>query len=66
MTDKQFGTCTRCLRERRIKFLKNKKNRRGKTVLRCRAQSVCHSIAKRKNPVYLQSIKAAARSGATR
>lgn len=40
-------TCTRCKRERKLKFIKQRKNYSGKLVWRCTARSVCSSIARR-------------------
>lgn len=53
-----LGTCSRCKRERRVKFLIERKNYSGKLVWRCRKRSVCHSIAKRINPDYRRSVQA--------
>jgi len=53
-----LGTCARCRRERRLRFLIERRNYSGKIVLRCRKRSVCHSIAKRVNPQYRQSVQA--------
>lgn len=44
----ETAVCTRCGRERRMKFLKPFKNRSGKTVMRCRARSVCASKGRRR------------------
>lgn len=54
----ELATCGRCRRERRLKFLIERRNYSGKIVLRCRKRSVCHSIAKRINPQYKQSVQA--------
>lgn len=53
-----LGICSRCKRERRVRFLIERKNYSGKSVLRCRKRSVCHSIAKRINPDYKRAVQA--------
>lgn len=40
-------TCTRCHRTRRVKFLIQRKNQKGKLVWRCRARSVCSTKGRR-------------------
>lgn len=52
------AVCSRCRRERRIRFLIERKNYSGRLVRRCRKRSVCHSIAKRINPDYRRSVQA--------
>lgn len=48
--------CSRCGRVRRARFMILRKNYKGKKVVRCAKKSVCHSIAKRTNPVYRASV----------
>lgn len=54
----ETGICSRCKRERRMKFLIQRKNYSGRLVVRCRKRSVCHSIAKRINPDYRRAVQA--------
>lgn len=39
--------CTRCGRVRLLKYVTRRKNYSGKLVWRCRARSVCSTIARR-------------------
>lgn len=43
----ETAVCTRCKRERSMKYLAKRKNYSGKLVWRCTARSVCSSIARR-------------------
>lgn len=48
-TKEQFlvHECTRCHRTRKTKFLRKRKNMKGKTVWRCKAKSVCSTKGRR-------------------
>lgn len=43
----ETAVCTRCKRERELRYLAKHKNYSGKLVMRCTARSVCSSIARR-------------------